>query len=358
MAVFRLSNSYGQGFDMNHNPDKTWDFHDRGLGYYGNGGWFLIGEPLVAKLTYTFGPTSSAHNPILATQDYFNHNGDNILSITDINLRQTVSAWQFPNMWLDKMTDQADEFFGNDYNDYIRAGLGNDIIHGGLGNDTHDGGAGNDYYYGGEGNDTFLVNDVLDDVREFEDEGTADRVFTTLNSYSLDAEVERLYFRGDGEFNGRGNLLNNYIYGGTNDDILKGGSGNDRVVGGAGDDSIYGQRGADSLTGGEGFDSFIFDYAPRSTEVDKITDFNLLEDQIVFNNAAFTKIGLDGALKSSAFWSSNAGIAHDSNDRIIYDRDGGQLWYDMDGNGRGAAVQVAQLSAGLNGLGSTEFYIV
>jgi serralysin len=53
----------------------------------------------------------------------------------------------------------------------------------------------------------------------------------------------------------------------------------------------------------------------------------------------------EGALAASAF--RIGGAAADASDRIVYDAAIGSLLYDGDGNGAGAAVQIAQLSAGL-----------
>jgi Ca2+-binding RTX toxin-like protein len=137
------------------------------------------------------------------------------------------------------------------------------------------------------------------------------------------------------------------IYGGYDNDRLYGGAANDKLLGESGNDLLYGGIGIDYLTGGAGYDYFVFDTKASSTNYDVITDFSVTYDTIRVDNAVYTKAGANGALASKAFWASTSGKAHDSNDRFIYDKDGGQLYYDADGTGAGAAVKIAQLKAGL-----------
>jgi Ca2+-binding RTX toxin-like protein len=75
---------------------------------------------------------------------------------------------------------------------------------------------------------------------------------TTLSSYSLPAEVERLRFVGVGDFTGTGNELANW---------LTGSAGNDTLFGGLGDDRMNGAAGADTMTGGDGNDRYFVDDA-------------------------------------------------------------------------------------------------
>ena len=141
---------------------------------------------------------------------------------------------------------------------------------------------------------------------------------------------------------------NDALYGNDDNDSIGGGAGNDRLEGGRGNDFISGGTGNDRLYGNAGRDSFVFDTKPSAaSNKDRIYDFNVKDDTIRIDNAVFTKIGANGLLKAGAFWASTSGKAHDSTDRIIYDKDGGQLYYDSDGSGKGAAVQIAQLSAKL-----------
>ncbi|MBL4919381.1 peroxidase family protein [Szabonella alba] len=123
--------------------------------------------------------------------------------------------------------------------DTLLGDAGNDSLDGGGGNDTLDGGTGADTMAGGSGNDDYIVDDIGDVVIELAGGGTQDDIFTTLNTYSLPENVERLFFTGVGSFTGTGNALNNQIFGGDQADILDGGAGNDQMNGGAGDDTYY-----------------------------------------------------------------------------------------------------------------------
>ena len=52
-----------------------------------------------------------------------------------------------------------------------------------------------------------------------------------------------------------------------------------------------------------------------------------------------------GALAKGAFHLGSA--AHDASDRVFYDRKSGALYYDKDGTGGHAAIQIAVLSKNL-----------
>jgi Ca2+-binding RTX toxin-like protein len=119
-------------------------------------------------------------------------------------------------------------------------GTGNaldNILLGGAGNDMLDGGAGADRMTGGSGSDRYVVDHSGDVVIEA---GTGtDVVLTTLNAYTLTANVEQLEFIGSGSFVGTGNTAANTIIGGNANDVLDGGLGNDRLEGGLGNDTYY-----------------------------------------------------------------------------------------------------------------------
>ncbi|WP_192985252.1 peroxidase family protein [Pseudomonas sp. EggHat1] len=117
-------------------------------------------------------------------------------------------------------------------------GTGNaldNILQGSTGNDRLNGREGSDRTVGGAGDDIYWVDHVGDQVIEQVGEGT-DQVRTTLSSYTLDANVENLWYYGTESFTGMGNALDNILQGSTGNDHLNGGVGNDRLIGGAGND--------------------------------------------------------------------------------------------------------------------------
>ena len=206
---------------------------------------------------------------------------------------------------------------GNSLDNSLTGNKGANVLDGGVGNDTMIGGAGNDTYY---------VDATGDVVTEAANAGT-DTLITSLSAYSIGiiTNIENLTYSGSGDANLMGSTLANKLSGSTGNDTLSGGLGND------------------SLTGGAGSDTFIFDTAANASKnKDTITDFVSGTDHIQFNKVVFTGFLSIGNLTESQFY-SGAGVtkAHDADDILIYNSTTGALYYDVDGNGKGAAIQVA-----------------
>jgi Ca2+-binding RTX toxin-like protein len=132
------------------------------------------------------------------------------------------------------------------------------------------------------------------------------------------------------------------VDGGDGSDRISGLKGNDLLTGGDGDDTLIGGKGGDTLTGGLGRDVFVFDDKDRS---DTVNDFDVAQDVFNLDVDVFRKLGdANTTLAANRF---ALGAPADANDRLIYDTATGVLSYDADGNGAGAAVQIAQLDPGL-----------
>ena len=139
------------------------------------------------------------------------------------------------------------------------------------------------------------------------------------------------------------------LTGNDNANLIAGLDGNDTLNGGAGDDTLAGGKGLDTLTGGAGADTFRFDTKPTAKTVDMVTDFAPGSDHLAFSLAVFTRFAGVGALAAEAFYTgAGLSMAHDKDDRLIYDTSTGALWYDADGTGKAKAVEVAVLAGHLD----------
>ncbi|MBD2749279.1 hypothetical protein IC232_21600 [Microvirga sp. BT688] len=145
-------------------------------------------------------------------------------------------------------------------------------------------------------------------------------------------------------------------------DTIKGLAGNDSLVGNTGNDTLYGGAGKDVLTGGGGQDVFVFDSKPnKKTNLDKVADFSVTDDSIWLENKIFTKLGNKGSeaapaqLKKSFFTIGDK--AKDKDDYIVYSKKTGKLYFDVDGSGSKAAVEIASLSKKL-AMTNKDFFVI
>ncbi|MBD2355378.1 choice-of-anchor I family protein [Tolypothrix sp. FACHB-123] len=187
--------------------------------------------------------------------------------------------------------------------DSLSGGNGNDILSGGKDKDRLSGGNGDDILYGDEDNDTLLGGQGNDSL-----------------------------------FGGTGN---DRLAGGDGNDKLYGNDGRDSLLGGDGDDWLVGGKGRDTLTGGRGSDRFYLTENGRG-EYDRITDFKPTIDTIVISKSEFALSQDLGTLDTSVFRLGTKAMTE--SDRFIYDRNKGNLFFDADGIGGTAQIQIAQLS--------------
>ena len=162
-----------------------------------------------------------------------------------------------------------------------------------------------------------------------------------------------------------GDILN----GGNGDDVIDGGIGNDVINGGAGNDKIYGDSGADIIDGGDGNDLIVGGYVGGDTmtggagqdifairdignnssinssfKADTITDFTPGQDKLRLSDllGGVTFDPVTHILDSSNFIVGSA--ATNSSQHIIYDQTNGKLFYDQDGNGSIAQIEIIDVT--------------
>ncbi|RDI62290.1 PD40 domain-containing protein [Microvirga subterranea] len=167
-----------------------------------------------------------------------------------------------------------------------------------------------------------------------------------------------------------GDGFGNILAGHAGNDILKGEAGNDVLGGGEGRDRLYGGKGAASQ------DAFLFDVRLTSKGVasrhkDTIEDFGARYDAIWLDDAAFSNrtiakalknkgASLDNPVKMKAGFFKKGAKAADRDDFFIYNDKTKKLYFDADGSGSKAMVEIAtiKLEAGAGKLSANDFFFV
>jgi Ca2+-binding RTX toxin-like protein len=156
MAIFKLSNAAGFGLNMSNTDGDGFAVVSGGTGqvfYAGDTGsivgFWVTGNPRLDYFEFSY--LLSGQNVLIEDVDYWN-NDILFASITDLDLHTTVQDLVAETVSV-RLNAEADQFYTNDYNDFIRGGFGNDSIFAYAGNDTAYGDAGNDKIYAGNGND-------------------------------------------------------------------------------------------------------------------------------------------------------------------------------------------------------------
>jgi Ca2+-binding RTX toxin-like protein len=312
-------------------------------------------------------------------------------------------------------TPGNDSITGTPGNDTIDGLGGDDTINGAGGQDSLIGGAGNDllvggtpdfegnagdHYVGGDGNDTMdgwqshgspdadtmdgglgddlYIVDRTDDV--LTDAGGTDTVHAMDINWTLGAGFENLVIDSqisEGGRTGIGNELDNHMsntWGG----VLSGLGGNDTILGSDRADSLLGGDGDDFLDAGSGFrtdtmdggaghdtlqasesDVLSFSAAPGAANADLVLGFDP-SDTVRLDGAVMAALGASGNFSDSDarfYAAAGATGGHDTNDRVVYDTSTGNLYYDADGNGAGAAQLLATFQ-GAPALTASDFQVV
>jgi len=153
-------------------------------------------------------------------------------------------------------------------------------------------------------------------------------------------------------------------YGTAAAESVTGESGNDRLFGLGGNDTLSGQIGDGTLTGGTGNDTFfggagrdvfVFDQKPNArSNRDAVADFVPVDDVIHLSKKFFTKL-TKGALSSKAFVVGDQ--FKDKDDRVLYLKKSGALFYDPDGSGSAKAIQFASIGKNLK-ITHKDFYVI
>ncbi len=126
---------------------------------------------------------------------------------------------------------------GNSGANALSGGAGNDTLNGGAGIDVLDGGTGADTLSAGTDSDLYIVDNVLDIVKENANEGALDIIQSSV-SYTVPLNVETLLLTGASAIDGTGNAQGNIITGNDASNTLNGRGGNDVLYGGRGNDTL------------------------------------------------------------------------------------------------------------------------
>jgi Ca2+-binding RTX toxin-like protein len=130
------------------------------------------------------------------------------------------------------------------------------------------------------------------------------------------------------------------------------------IRGNAGANILNGKASPDSLTGLGGADTFVFDTGLGASNIDRITDYSAAADTIRLDKTLFTALSL-GTLSASAYKDvGDPGAVIDASDRILYNDDSGNLFYDANGSAAGRRVQFATLDTKPATLTAADFFVV
>ncbi|HYD55997.1 MAG TPA: calcium-binding protein [Burkholderiales bacterium] len=249
------------------------------------------------------------------------------------------------------------------FENVIMAGSGNVQVNGNNGANHITGNGGNNYFNARAGDDTLLGLDG-NDVFDMSTGGTSSTGFDAIDGGAGTDTVDWAgYARsgvtvnlaagtasggGDGGVGGATLASIERVVGGGFADHFSGSAGAELLDGRQGNDTLAGGAGNDTLAGGTGNDFFVF-AETGAANADAISDFASGADDIGLDNAVMAALGANGAFASGDDrFHAAAGAAGgaDAEDRVVYNTSSGQLYYDADGSGGGAAQLIATLQPG------------
>jgi Ca2+-binding RTX toxin-like protein len=100
----------------------------------------------------------------------------------------------------------------------------------------------------------------------------------------------------------------------------------------------------------------VLDTKPTPRTIDYIYDFSKNDHDVIdLSRKAFSKLGKKGVLSKGAFVVGDH--FGDANDRILYLKKSGALFYDPDGSGPSKAIQIATIGKNL-ALKYSDFHII
>lgn len=226
--------------------------------------------------------------------------------------------------------DQANTIVLSYSNGYSRKGS---QVYGMGGNDTlstslRDSVVNCDSLYGGLGDDTYIVtsDDVYQPSAFIERPGEGTDTMISAFTMFLQDNIEVLRLTGTADIKGRGNSLDNIIFGNAGANLL--------YVGGLESDD----GGSDTVTGGAGADLFQF---VGLAKVQHITDMTPGVDEISLLSYVFGALPV-GQLAADAFKNLATGTV-DASDRILFRPGTGEVFWDPDGSGTEAATLLVVL---------------
>lgn len=157
MAVFQAFNTAGIGFNMSTTSSSGWSFVGADPSVtvdlvYDDGEYAIFdvfGSYLIDRFSASY--WSNGYDIIVDDLRY-EDGGYAVLSIKNLGLYTTVADLE-ANSWYVTLNRGHDTFYGNDYDDIIRAGYGDDLVYSYDGDDVIHGERGNDRLYGLSGDD-------------------------------------------------------------------------------------------------------------------------------------------------------------------------------------------------------------